>query len=78
MVMSMVGNVIIHRRTCRRRRKRGNITKDCTENRIRAKTEMSLCKRDARTTEDEMAAFMDSTDVNLQMKSQLRRHTHQD
>jgi hypothetical protein len=53
------------KRTCKRCRSIGNKAKSCTEHRIRAKTARSLDRREARTTEDEIAAFMESTDVNL-------------
>jgi len=47
---------------CNLRRSIGNRANDCTENRDNANTEMSSVKRDARTTEDDMAALMDRTE----------------
>lgn len=38
------------------------------ENNMSAKTEISLRSRDARTTEADIAAFMDRTDVNLERR----------
>lgn len=51
--------------TSNRALKIGRSANTCIENNMRANTEMSSCKRDARTTEADMAAFMDRTDVNL-------------
>jgi len=42
--------------------KRANIW---IENSIRAKTEISSCSREARTTDPDIAAFMERTEVNL-------------
>jgi hypothetical protein len=43
----------------------GNRANACTENSMRAKTAKSSDKREASTTEDDIAAFIDSTEVNL-------------
>jgi hypothetical protein len=51
--------------TCKRRLSNGNSAKTCTENKIRENTAISLVKREARTTDEEIAAFIDSTDVSL-------------
>ena len=50
----------------------GNNAKDCTENRINPKTDRSSGNLDARTTEDDMAAFMDNTEVNLEQGNNRR------
>lgn len=55
-------------RTCRRWRSMGNSAKAWTANKIRAKTAKSSDRREARTTEDEIAAFIDRTDVSLKDK----------
>ena len=47
----------------------GNNAKDCTENRINPKTDRSSGNLDARTTEDDMAAFIDNTEVSLDNRS---------
>ena len=52
-------------RTCRRRRSKGNSANASMENSMSANTEMSSTSRDANTTEAEIAAFTDMTDVNL-------------
>jgi len=51
--------------TCRRFRNIGNKAKVCTENKMRANTARSSDNREARTTDEDMAAFSDSTDVSL-------------
>lgn len=43
----------------------GNRANTCTENRIRAKTATSVDSLEAKTTDDDTAAFMDRTDDNL-------------
>jgi len=48
---------------CKRWRKAGNNAKACTEKRIRANTPTSVVKRDAKTTDADIAAFFDNTDV---------------
>lgn len=48
---------------CRRMRKMGNNAKDCTENSVRANTAILVDSRDARTTDADMAAFIERTNV---------------
>lgn len=43
----------------------GNRANSCTAKSTREKTDKSSGKREARTTEDDIAAFMDKTDVSL-------------
>ena len=47
----------------------GNNANDCTENRISPKTYRSSGNLEASTTEDDMAAFIDNTEVNLDERS---------
>jgi hypothetical protein len=51
--------------TCKRLRSIGYNAKSCTENKMNAKTDRSSDKREANTTDDDIAAFKDSTEVNL-------------
>lgn len=51
--------------TWSRLRSVGNSAKDCIENSIRAKTEISSASLDARTTDAEIAALIDNTEVSL-------------
>ena len=51
--------------TCNLWRRTGNIANRTTAYSMRANTEMSSGNREARTTEADMAAFMESTDVRL-------------
>lgn len=53
------------RTTCRRTRMIGNSAKDCTENRVSANTDTFVESRDARTTDAEIAAFIERTEVSL-------------
>lgn len=48
-----------------RRRSIGKSANVCTEKRIRPKTAMSSDNLEASTTEEDIAAFMESTEVNL-------------
>ena len=59
-----------HGLTCIRRRSIGKSAKDCTENRMSPKTERSSDNLEASTTEDDMAAFMESTEVSLEAGSE--------
>lgn len=43
----------------------GKRANNCTANRTREKTAKSSGSREAKTTEEEIAAFMERTDVNL-------------
>lgn len=43
----------------------GNRANSCTAKSTREKTDKSSGKREARTTDDDIAAFIDRTDVNL-------------
>jgi len=52
--------------TCNRWRRTGNIANRTTAYNMRANTEMSSGNRDASTTDADMAALMESTDVRLQ------------
>lgn len=52
--------------TCNRWRRTGNIANWTTAYNIRANTEMSSGNRDARTTDADMAALIESTDVRLE------------
>jgi len=58
--------------TCRRRRRNGNKAKDWIENNIREKTETSLDRREARTTEADTAAFVDKTEESLNEDVRIR------
>ena len=51
--------------TCNRWRRTGNIANRTTAYNIRANTEMSSGNRDASTTDADMAALMENTDVRL-------------
>ena len=51
--------------TCNRWRRTGNIANRTTEYNMRANTEMSSGNRDASTTDADMAALIESTDVRL-------------
>ena len=55
-----------HARTWRRRRRSGKSANASMETSMSAKTETSSTRRDARTTDAEIAALTDSTDVNLE------------
>jgi len=48
---------------CNRRRRMGKSENIWIENRVSANTDMSSTSRDARTTDEEIAAFMDKTEV---------------
>lgn len=52
-------------KTCKRLRKVGNNAKTRTDRSIKAKTPTSVVKRDANTTEAEIAAFLDKTEDRL-------------
>ena len=56
--------------TCNLWRRTGNIAKRTTAYSMRANTEMSSGNREARTTDADMAAFIESTDVRLHDQSQ--------
>ena len=56
--------------TCMRRRNIGKSANDCTENKINPNTDRSSGNREARTTEDDIAAFMDKTEVSLLTRSE--------
>ena len=51
--------------TWSRRRSIGKSAKDWMEKSIRAKTDMSSTSREAKTTEAEIAAFVDNTEESL-------------
>ena len=51
--------------TCNRWRRTGNIANNTTAYNIRENTEMSSGNRDASTTDADMAALIESTDVRL-------------
>jgi len=49
---------------CKRCRSIGKSANACTENNTRAKTATSVVRRDAKTIEADIAAFIDRTEVN--------------
>ena len=68
--VAQVSSAVGSKRECRkhtwsRRRSVGNSAKDWIENSMRAKTEISSASLDASTTDAEIAALIDRTEVNL-------------
>lgn len=62
--------------TWSRRRSIGKSAKDWMEKSIKAKTEMSSTSRDARTTDAEIAPFIDNTEDSLVVASALSRYSY--
>ena len=58
--------------TCNLWRRTGNIANRTTADNMRANTEMSSGNREARTTDADMAAFMESTEVSLRNQESKR------
>lgn len=54
--------------TDKRERNIGSNVNICMENNMRAKTDTSSCRREAKTTEADTAAFMEKMDVSLRKK----------